>query len=495
MDTVFNAQPQPHAEAIALIKGRKPVAARVFYGLLPELRSRAFTVSGVEGASVLQRIRDSIAGLPAGQTWDDVKGSLVDDLSPFLGEGAERRAEMLLRTSGFQAFTSATYRTAQEDDDTTHLQYIHGDQAEVPTPSHEALDGIVLPKDDPFWENHTGPWGHIGCVCYVRPMNPDLVDVERARDEGKDAPEDRNVLDDRTAENLRNGHLTRGGRSFWVAPPEGKGAFQWHPDDLRLPVGDVLQRYDEETQADFTTWARNTFVGPDTTAWNWLNSAPAAKRSAAEIRRQDRRTVRKQLENAKISGIGEPEYGDPAELSRDSQRFFTGGAEAFSRHERDWGATLEGPILQSLAEEWRAQIAAVATGRKPLFHEQFLGDAAPKLAIELRKLLPDTVAVHATGDALYIYRPDVISRLANPGQPLWEQVKAHSDDGVWLGYGVNLHTTPSVRVTILDPQNRVVSGFYAPKDAPEKFARDRADDFTLATGRQHTARIIPHGPR
>ena len=35
MDTTFNASPQPHAEAVALIRGKKPVASRVFYGLLP----------------------------------------------------------------------------------------------------------------------------------------------------------------------------------------------------------------------------------------------------------------------------------------------------------------------------------------------------------------------------------------------------------------------------------------------------------------------------
>jgi hypothetical protein len=293
MDTAFSTQPTPHAEAIALIRDRQPVAARTFYGLLPELRARAFTVSGVEGASVLQRMRDTIAGLPAGETWDDVKDSLVEDLSPFLGDGAERRAEMLLRTSGFQAFTAATYRTAQADDDTTHLQYVHGDQAVVPTPSHEALDGIILPKDDPFWETHTGPWGHLGCVCYVRPMNPDLVEAERAKDEDKD-PEDRNVLEGGVAAALRQGSIIRGTQRYDVSPPEGKGAFQWHPDDLTLPVGEVLQRYDAETQADFTAWARNHFVGPDTTAWNWLNSKPAPKRARAQIRRQDRTTIARQ---------------------------------------------------------------------------------------------------------------------------------------------------------------------------------------------------------
>ena len=252
----FTFAPVPHQDAVALISGRRPVSARVFYGMLPELRARAFTVSGIEGANVMQRVQDAIAGLPQGigpdgeaYTWETQKQLIVDELEPFLGEeGAATRAQTLLRTSGFQAFTSATWQTAQADEDTTHLQYMHGDQAKDPTPSHEALDGVVLPKDDPFWKTHTGPWGHLGCVCYVRPMNEDLVQEERAKDAAKIAkgapPENANVMEGAVATQLRNGTLMREGRRYDVSPPEGEGAFKWHPDDLRIPLGELKQRYD-----------------------------------------------------------------------------------------------------------------------------------------------------------------------------------------------------------------------------------------------------------
>src|SRR5689334_16887958 len=100
----FTITPTPHEEAIALIRGKGIVTREVFDQMLPELRGRAFTITGLEGADVMQRVRDLIADLPQGSRWDDVKSGIVDELSPYLGEGAERRAEILLRTHGFQAF-------------------------------------------------------------------------------------------------------------------------------------------------------------------------------------------------------------------------------------------------------------------------------------------------------------------------------------------------------------------------------------------------------
>lgn len=276
MDTSFATS--PNKEAVALIHGLRPVASSVFYGLLPELRARAFTVSGVEGANVLQRVRDAIAALPQGigpdgkdYTWDTQAKEIAAELEPFLGEeGAARRAEILLRTSGFQAFSSTIWNISQADDDTTHLQYIHGDQAKDPTPSHIALDGIVLPKDDPFWETHTGPWGHLGCVCYVRPMNEDLVAEEQSKDDQQANPEARNVLDGETLNQLHNGTLMRAGRRHDVSPPEGERAFKWHPDDLRIPLNSLKPRYDPPVWDAFHLWSMKTMVGEGTTVWQWL---------------------------------------------------------------------------------------------------------------------------------------------------------------------------------------------------------------------------------
>lgn len=270
---------EPHAEAIALIRGKPPVTRELFDRLLPALRARAFTVTGIEGLKTLERLRDEIAALPAGTVWDDAKRNLAATLeeSDFSEEAAARRAELLLRTHGFQAFQSATWQAAQADDDTTHLQYLTMEDDRV-RPSHAALDGLILPKDDPFWEKHTPPWDW-GCRCRIRPVNPDLVERARRQDATK-PPEAQRVLEGPALEQLRNGtRITPTGQRVDVTPPRdrpgGETAFQWQPRDLTLPLEQLRQRFDPELFQTFETWARQTELADGIAVWDYLDDRAA----------------------------------------------------------------------------------------------------------------------------------------------------------------------------------------------------------------------------
>lgn len=251
-----NFQPTPHRDAVALIKGKPPISRDVFDRLLPDLRARAFTVTGIEAAHVLQRARDIIADMPEGKVWDEVKGDLVGELEPYLGEGAEKRAELLIRTHGFQAFNASNYQSAMEDEDTTHIQYLATEDDHV-RDSHLALNGVVLPKYDPFWDTHTPPW-EWGCRCRIRPMNPDLVDLERARDADR-PPEERLVIEGPMRRALNEGTLIRGPRRFDVTPPsqraDGQNAFQWNPRTLNLSLTEILSHMEPAEQTDFIAYA------------------------------------------------------------------------------------------------------------------------------------------------------------------------------------------------------------------------------------------------
>lgn len=271
MKTTFPIQ-APHAEAIAYIRGKPAIVKEIFDELLPELRARAFTISGVSSAGVLQRCRDAIAGIAEGERWEDVKSTLIDELDPWLGDGAGIRSEILLRTQGFQAFQAATWRTAQADEQTTHLQYLTMEDDRV-RPSHAALDGIILPKDDPFWEKHYPPW-EWECRCRTRTMSADQVDEERQADEDRNE-DDRNVIEGPVLDQLEHGTLIRNGQRFDVTPPsdrpDGAGAFQWSPANLRLPLQDLKARYDDETWSAFESWAKAQEVQPGLSVWQWLS--------------------------------------------------------------------------------------------------------------------------------------------------------------------------------------------------------------------------------
>ncbi len=267
--------PAPHREAVTLITGKPVVVKRVFNQLLPEIKARAFTVAGIESANCMQRIRDAVAAVPLGgkegMTWDQAKKSIVDELDPYLGDGADRRAELVLRVNSFQAFSASIHEAGMADDDCTHFQYLHG-ECDVPTPSHLALNGVVLPKDDPFWETHTGPWGHLGCVCYKRPMNPDQVDEEKAADEKRN-PDQRNVIEGPALTHLNQGEIIRDGRRYdtTIDGPDNSG-FKWSPGDFKIPLADLEKKYDPEVWSQFQTFAQNQVLDKKRSVWDWLNS-------------------------------------------------------------------------------------------------------------------------------------------------------------------------------------------------------------------------------
>lgn len=275
---------RPHAEAIARIKGKPAVTREVFDRLLPELRGRVFTITGLEGVRTLERARDLIAGLPAGQTWDDAKEGLVAELSPFLsteptgedGTGpsaAERRAELLLRTHGFQAFNAANWRVAQEDADTTHLQYLATEDLNT-RDSHLALNGLILPKDDPFWDTHTPPW-EWGCRCRIRPINPDLLAEAKEADASRE-PDQQLVPEGPMLAKLREGTLVRDGRTYDITPAQDRRSerpYRWHPDDLRLSLAELRAATDPADWATFEAYARRTTLDSGQTLWNWLGQA------------------------------------------------------------------------------------------------------------------------------------------------------------------------------------------------------------------------------
>jgi SPP1 gp7 family putative phage head morphogenesis protein len=288
----FSLEPTPHEEAAALIRGKRAVSRQVFDGLLPELRARVFTITGIESANVLERAREQIARLPEGATWEETKKGLLAEISPFFGSGeegeqaAERRAELLLRTHGFQAFQAANWRAIQEDEDTTHMQYLATEDGAV-RESHLALNGLILPKNDPFWQKHFPPWNW-GCRCRVRAMNPDLLDEARAEDEHR-APDAKLVMEGPAARKLREGVLVRDGQVFDVTPPSERrreNAYQWHPGDLHIPLAELRERYDAETWNTFEKFAKNTQLNrrdaETQSLWDWLNGKPTAKPAPAK---------------------------------------------------------------------------------------------------------------------------------------------------------------------------------------------------------------------
>lgn len=281
-------KPVPHKEAAALIRGKPVVSRQVFKELLPELKGRAFTIAGIEYAGVAQDIRDRLAELPEGALWDDVKKDVADDLVPYMVDpdtdkemqdkqlqAAFRKAELLLRIHGFQAYHAAAWQVMDRQRDVLpYWQYHSMEDARV-RPSHAALDGLILPADSPFWRDHFPPW-EWGCRCLVTPVSEEDAKRIQGEDEERN-PEERRFMDGAALRKLEEeGALIRNAGAFNVTSGHAKGdpgAFYWDPATLRMPVKELQDRYDAATWSGFEKIAKATPLqkGQDKTVWDWLN--------------------------------------------------------------------------------------------------------------------------------------------------------------------------------------------------------------------------------
>lgn len=302
-------KPVPYKEAIALIKGKGVVSNDVFRRLAPELKARAFTITGLDGAAnVMQAVRDRIAELPAGASWDEVRKNVAADISPYIVDetadpeerdrqimAANRRAELLMRIHGYQSYMASQYEVMERQKTVFPAWQYKTAADDRVRDSHAALNDLILPADSPFWKDHFPPWGW-GCRCDVIPMMQE--DVEQIREEDKKRnPEDRLVLEGSRLRNLEQGgniirgpvkffapndpdrkkvdHVLPGGNHYVASPVnQGKeGAFSWDPKSMQIPLEDLAKRYDPSVWKTFVDWAKGkpTDGKGSATIWDFLN--------------------------------------------------------------------------------------------------------------------------------------------------------------------------------------------------------------------------------
>lgn len=276
----FLFAPVPHQEAIDFIAAKPVMARSVFDELLPELKSAAFTIAGVDSAAVQQNVRDLIATVPAGQPWDVVKKQIVAQISPYLvdpngtpeeqakqARAAEAKAELLLRINGHQAYATAAHRVMMRQTAIFPFwQYQTIGDAHV-RPSHAALNGLILPWDSPFWETHNPPW-EWGCRCIKIPRTADDVMKIRAAKTDRPTPTGWVLAGNLQIELEKSNRLVRGAAVHNVAPT---GTFRFDPDQPWISVAELKARYSPAVWQDFEKWARKTEIENGRTVWEWIN--------------------------------------------------------------------------------------------------------------------------------------------------------------------------------------------------------------------------------
>lgn len=253
----FATEPVPHDEAAKLIADKPALTRDVFDQLPAELQARSFTISGIESFDVLQAVRDRIAELPQGANWDEVKKDIISEISPWMNEeAANKRAELLMRHHAFSAYSAAQAREMDAMADVfPYRQYISTEDSQV-RPTHASLNGLILPANHPFWQNHTPPW-EWNCRCDVVELTELDYEEEKFRD--KKRPVDkRRILEGPALDKLeKEDKLVRGvGNIVDTRTPKQRGGkFEINVRHLTLPYDEIQKRWDPKTRKNFETWA------------------------------------------------------------------------------------------------------------------------------------------------------------------------------------------------------------------------------------------------
>ena len=266
---------EDNREAAEWLREKARANIGVFEQMLPEIRARAFAVSGIEDMKKLARIQEAIAKVPEGGDWREARGRIAEETG-----GSQAQAENLLRTNAFQAYAAARHRSQMGDTEVfPYLKYVTVGDDRV-RDSHARLNGTILRKDDPFWETHYPPWDW-GCRCVAVELTEEMARQEQAEGTGR-------LRDEAWSQDWRAAHRAQ----------DSERDYQFRPGSLEIGLdsaavkgydkdGAPILRYDEETLRAFNERMEKAVVElPDGSTtnvreWMWEPVREKAEKSMA----------------------------------------------------------------------------------------------------------------------------------------------------------------------------------------------------------------------
>lgn len=212
----FDPGPPPEASAFLRAKGLAPSFR--WQDVEPEEHAVGFAVAGVAELDILADVRGAVQrSLDGGTTIEAFRRDLRETLEakgwwgpravvdPVTGErrvidlSAPRRVRTIYSANLRAARAAGQWeRIERTADALPWLEYRLG-PSEVHRPEHAAIEGTILPTDDPFWATHFPPNGW-GCKCWVRQLSS-----RQAERRGGVTP--RPEIDLRRVENRRTGEV------------------------------------------------------------------------------------------------------------------------------------------------------------------------------------------------------------------------------------------------------------------------------------------------
>lgn len=174
--------------AIDAIKKREAMPKSDWEKLEAVERQSAFTVANVTRASVLQDVLDSLEravrdGTDLEQFKDDVGLKLIEEW----GGVKPGRLETIFRTNLATSYSEGHHAAYSQPAVKKARPFLRFDATmdDRVTDECAALDGTVLPADDPFWKTHTPPL-HFNCRSVLVSLDEDEAEEEGVSSEAPD---------------------------------------------------------------------------------------------------------------------------------------------------------------------------------------------------------------------------------------------------------------------------------------------------------------------
>jgi uncharacterized protein with gpF-like domain len=172
-------------EALAYLKNKKLHPAFSYKDVWHEEHAAAFTVAKAMQLDVLSDLHTAVVdAMEHGQSFESFRKNIKPLLQqkgwwgkkemtdPLTGQtvnarlGSDRRLQTIYRVNMRSAYQKGQYDRTMASDLHPYLMYRIGPSVQH-REDHASWDGLILPKDDPWWDSHFPPNGW-GCKCYTR---------------------------------------------------------------------------------------------------------------------------------------------------------------------------------------------------------------------------------------------------------------------------------------------------------------------------------------
>ncbi len=180
----------PFKEQIEFFRAKLNLPTAHWTDIYTKEHDWAFVVAGATRDALLCDLRAAVEkAISQGTTLEEFRrdfDSIVDKHGWHGWTGEDRKGGKAWRTRTIYETNLATSYAAGRYQQLQHAplwRYVHADWVTHPRPEHLAWDGLILPKDDPWWNTHFPPNGW-GCKCSVQG-----VWLDELGDFGKKAPD------------------------------------------------------------------------------------------------------------------------------------------------------------------------------------------------------------------------------------------------------------------------------------------------------------------